>query len=145
MLYPGSRSLLPVLAVAFVGLLLTSCGSATSPAPAPSGPRFAATVRVDSAAKGVGVKVNGTLVATQLPADVAFEVTESGRARQTYRIALNRNAMAITANTAPSAMVGDQIDPTAVTINVDEALPARIYFDTVGPLITGTAVVDRVR
>jgi hypothetical protein len=145
MLNPGCRSLLPVLTVALAGLLLTACGSATSPAAAPSGPRFAATIRVDSAAKGVGLKVNGTLVATQLPADIAFEVTEAGRARQSYRIALNRNAMAITTNTAPSAMAGDQLDPTAVTINMDEALPARIYFDTVGPLITGTAVVDRVR
>jgi hypothetical protein len=146
--YP--HPLVRLLAAAAFGLLLPACSSLTAPpAPtAPTGPRYVATVHVDSLAKGIGLKVNGTLVATQLPTDIAFDVNEAGRASRTYKISLNRNIIAGTTENSPNAMgamAGVNIEAGSLTIDLDQPLPSRIYFDANAPQITGTAVVDRLR
>jgi hypothetical protein len=139
----------PAAALAVLAWTLGACSSITAPpAPVPAGPRYAATVRFDSAAKGTGLKVNGTLVATQLPADIAFDVNEAGRAARTYKISLNRNIIAGAADNSPNAvgaMAGVMFEAGSITIDMDAPLPSRVFFDVTSTLVTGTAVVDRVR
>lgn len=119
----------------------TSAGNKSTPKALGSG--LTASIQINSATRGSKVKVNGTLTDI-LPTTVALEVDESGFAIKQYVITL---ALNILPGGTPRGLGADDsvTNLGRYVIEPGQPLPARINFETDGPQVQGTAVINQRR
>ncbi len=90
---------------------------------------YYAVTRVESIARGGGVKVNG-FIASDLPGRVELETDETGKVVKQYVISLSTNIL-------------DPGENSRVTIEPGEYAPGRIYFDRSSVQVTENAIVRK--